>query len=1094
MKKRNIEKIVLSLIFMLTIMAQPVLAQDNIDSAPYMMPGGYTLSEEEIEYKKNLSEHIDDIESLTPNVDYVEGEFIVLTDTEEEAQDIASAYGMKLLKYDTGVATLCVDDNVQMDEILKEAASLDNNLPAVWVNGIRYADSYNDPFLSAASEHYQWQHGIVGSYDAWKYGYTGAGIKVAVLDSGVLNGHEDLPEITALGCDAQDLTGAGSAHGTHVAGIIGAIGNNGKGGSGIAPSVTLYSGCVIPNGSGNDATILAGINKAAEADVDVINMSLGGIGYTEAFDIAITRAYNKGIAVFVSSGNNGGNNYNYPATCKDAITISATNPDGSRAFFSNYGKHVELSTPGVNIYSTSSKSATSYESMSGTSQAAPVASGMAAVILGADQSIKSMPKTSGKVDALVSLMQKSATSVPSSGMGAGVPNLVKALDLPDIAQTPNAPEIIISNVDNDTKVEIKAQQECTIYYRTDGKNPTFKNGMIDTDDKTYIYNTPFVISPYININSIKAIAVNKAGLVSAVSTKTLDIDTKVTNISVLGTTNIAKGKSSQFTAQVYPLTAKNRSVTWSIYSDGSISPLDINAQKNCGVSISTSGKVTVTGSANVSSKYKVVATAKDGSNVEGSCIITITDSVKVASVKFLPNSISMKIGENKTPVVEAFCVDKTAAKLTDFVWTTNNQEVAIVDSNGLITATGEGKAVIKAVANDSSGKYATLNVTVNRLAEGLAIEGSHIVAAGRSIQLKAKITPNNVTSKAIAWSITGAEGLKISAKGRVSTTSKTPTGEYTVTAKTTDGSDKTGTFSVMVTSGGITKLSLADSKDKKVTIFREGGLINAPTAKPVYLNIDGSNKNCYEALSSNPGIVNVSCEEIEGKQAVVVSSTGVATGKSVVTVKSTDGTNKTIKINVIVNNPASKIIISLPSGKTPVVAQGKSLKLNIIAEAQYGRVSKPPVEWSVIDGGSDVTINSKGVLKASKNAATAKWYTVQAKATDGTGLVDKYSVYVCTKTTYIYILSSRNLRVKPGYTFRGMSKGKKYASVIDSNAMVRNFTCTSSNPSVVTASIKNDNKTNKCYLELACDNPGRATVTIKSYDGCKTVKYSFVVK
>lgn len=90
-----------------------------------------------------------------------------------------------------------------------------------------------------------------------------------------------------------------------MAGIIGAKAN-GSMGVGVAPDVTLYSGNVLPNGSGTDADIMSAIRAAQSRQVDIINMSLGGIGYNGSFQTVVNGAYKQGIAIFAAAGNDGG--------------------------------------------------------------------------------------------------------------------------------------------------------------------------------------------------------------------------------------------------------------------------------------------------------------------------------------------------------------------------------------------------------------------------------------------------------------------------------------------------------------------------------------------------------------------------------------------------------------------------------------------------------------------------------------------------------------------------------------------------------------------------------------------------------------------
>lgn len=1073
----------------------------DVDVTSYSMPETYVLTSEEIEEKNNLANHIAEYNALVPGINYVENEFVVLADSIDEGMTIANAYHSELEKYDAGVATIRVKEG-EMEDVLEAACSLDNNLPAVWPNFIRYTcDSedpsipeYNDPYIQATAVDYQWQHSVVGSFSAWNEGYTGKDIKVAVLDSGIFNDHEDMPDIIALGCHDEDLTGETSSHGSHVAGIIGARGNNGVGGSGIAPEAILYSGCVTPGGSGSDADIMAGINKAIAQDVDVINMSLGGIGYNGAFEVVIENAYNAGIVVFAAAGNDGGRNLQYPAGYNHAFPIAATNADYSRASFSNYGSHVKFCAPGVNIYSTSNGNPDNYEYMSGTSQATPVVSGVAAVILGAEPSLKDMEKDGKKVDALIEILQKSATKVKETEMGAGIPNLLKALNITNVSEVPVAPVIKATNTDEGIKVVLTAEKGCNIYYRLDGKNPTVKNGLVDSDGLTYLYDAEFLIEPEDIAKSIKAISVNRTGVSSAVSTAQLNYDVKVSSITVEGVTNISKGKSSQLKAYVHPDNAKNKAVTWNLYDKDGNGPLNITEQRSLGVTVSSTGKITVANNA-TGEAYIVKAESKDGNCTE-SVNIKIIDSIKIASVNYKDRAVEILTNGEATPELIASSIDGSEVESTDFVYSSSNSKVAYADENGKIHGVNAGKTVITATANDSSGKKATINVVVKRAISNISIKGSDTVVAGKSIQLNADITPVNATNKSLTWTIESAEGLKVSANGKVSTTAKTPAGEYTVTAKAKDGSEVSGTFAVNVVTNGITKLELQDKKDATVTVFRVKGTTSASVSKKVYLNIEGANADCIDVKSSNSGVVNASFNTEDSTPYVLIKSTGKTVGKSVITVRSTDGTNKQIKINVNVVNPVSKLTISLPNGKAAYVVKGKSLQLSTTFGAQYGKIVKPNVVWSVLDGNGVVSVSKSGLVKIdSKATVDGEKYTIVAKTTDGTGLEGRITVKAVNPTTYIYGLSTGGTPMPSGITFN-LVKGNSYEIPIDSDSAYLDYTCSSSNPDVSSGTIeirKNDSNENMAYFEFITYKLGKTTFTISSGDGCKSVKYTVVV-
>lgn len=250
---------------------------------------------------------------------------------------------------------------------------------------------------------------------------TGTGIKVAVVDSGVDYNHEDLDannwvntsETADDGLDndhngyVDDVYGydfMGSFftavtpdndpmdelfHGTHVAGIIAAE-NNSFGVRGIAPSATIMPVKVLDaEGYGWDATIADGIRYAADNGADIINMSLGGSQASHTMSDAVDYAQSQGVLVIAAAGNeNTFTGASYPADYSNVVSVGATNDDGYKAYFSNWGK-VDVVAPGVDILSTTPGN--QYEKLSGTSMASPHVAGVAALIA-QDSSLSNNPR------------------------------------------------------------------------------------------------------------------------------------------------------------------------------------------------------------------------------------------------------------------------------------------------------------------------------------------------------------------------------------------------------------------------------------------------------------------------------------------------------------------------------------------------------------------------------------------------------------------------------------------------------------------------------------------------------------------------------
>ena len=199
-------------------------------------------------------------------------------------------------------------------------------------------------------------------------------------------------------------------HGTHVSGTIAAEDNT-EGVIGVAPEAKIYAVKVLDKGgSGYYSDIIAGIQWAVTGpdgvegtgdEAQIISMSLGGGSDSQALHDALDEAYGKGVVVVASAGNGGDGDpydedpWNYPAAYSSVIAVGATNDIDDLAEFSTSASYLELSAPGVSIYSTMPtydvtltstgpppfRYSKNYDYMSGTSMACPHVSGTVALIL-----------------------------------------------------------------------------------------------------------------------------------------------------------------------------------------------------------------------------------------------------------------------------------------------------------------------------------------------------------------------------------------------------------------------------------------------------------------------------------------------------------------------------------------------------------------------------------------------------------------------------------------------------------------------------------------------------------------------------------------
>lgn len=1156
------------------------------------MPDSYKLSSKQMESKKSLSAHAGEISGFKAGANYAEGEVVALVESREEAEMIAEAYNAEIADFEYGVLTLKLNPDVTVAMAVKVAADMDTNMPAVWPNYYRYlmgeepvSDSgtsessdgieiemteydaeesqesveeatdtsylaVTDEYLNPRSRYYQWQHTVIGSPYAWAAGPKGQGVKVAVLDTGVAS-HSDLPTVNSLNSSA---TADSVGHGTHVAGIIGARANNGLG-AGVAPEVTLYS---YNLGAMASDDIMKGIRAAKAANVDIINMSIGGLGYSDDEQKCVNEAYDAGIAIFAAAGNDGGQNYNYPACYNHVISVAATDKNNERSSFSNYSNMVDLSAPGVDIWSTSNTNASAYVAMSGTSMACPVAAGEAAVILSANKITTSGGK---RVDDLEKLMKSNAVKA-GSGMGSGITSLTKLFGLSTAATKPNAPNITITPDDTakaqKVDVTITAPDNVTIYYTTNGKNPVFKDGKQDYNAGTKLYTAPFSISKTAKA-TVKAIAVNESGVSSAVKSVSYTLKPYVTGIVISGPKNVAKGKNIQLTATVTPTYATNKKVTWEL-RNGSGAELSADAKKS--LNISTGGKVTATKDA-VAGKYQVVVTAQDDAKKSATYEITVIDSDRVKAVKFLQDKSGTAVLKNiplelpttasydlmQNLVVEALSEGNTFTA-ADFIWTSNNTSIASVNSSGVVTAKKAGKVTITALADDSSGKKATVTVTVTQLATGLTIkapataksDGTVIakIAPGKNATFQAVFTPTWTTNKKVTWEIYDTAGKKIEAKadvsiaanGKVTAAKNAKSGVYTIKAITQDAAKKTAEAKIQVTSGIISKLTFPAKADANVKIFRIAtgytdydynfGL-NTVTIK-AKIEGAGADLTQYTVSNSNSGIagwqdISTPTEMANGNITLRITATGRAAGKTKITIASTDGSNKKLTCNVTVVNPVSAITIAPPAGGNGCLVPGKSLQLKARVESENGVISNKAVSWTMarmtnnnnkwvpvkVEPTDGIKISASGKVTADKKAKTSEIYMVQAEAKDGSGVFDQYYISVEKAATILDVyqgkVGSKKFIPSAKYTMSMIPEGYAVNCDIVSDLNQGGFTVSSSDPAVLSVSYspyQNSNGgsyVNYGYMSVATHKKGTATITVQAMDGSgKQMKFTLIVQ
>lgn len=335
----------------------------------------------------------------------------------------------------------------------------------------------NDPLYSR-----QWNYPLIQLPLAWQAAPEGGqGVGIAVMDTGLFRNTPSAsgdwhPDIDAnvdlvpgqimdyvsaeLDIDSQwgDPDGrdtnpadpgdgkaqSSSFHGTHVAGIAGAADNT-EGGIGVAPLSRILPVRVLgEGGEGNAADLIDAINWAAtRSEIDVINLSLGGLGPSQSLEAAIDRAWDNGQGklVVAAAGNQGTDEATYPAAFDNVVGVGAVDGAGERASYSNIGPSVDLVAPGgdasrdanqdnqadviISTWGTDDGGVfvPAYAGLQGTSMAAPHVAGVYALMKSVNATM-----TPGQFFAFMANGQLTSPPPNRTEYGAGMIDALKAVD------------------------------------------------------------------------------------------------------------------------------------------------------------------------------------------------------------------------------------------------------------------------------------------------------------------------------------------------------------------------------------------------------------------------------------------------------------------------------------------------------------------------------------------------------------------------------------------------------------------------------------------------------------------------------------------
>lgn len=265
----------------------------------------------------------------------------------------------KVLKENVGQNARLLE--VTDTEAAKKELKNNPNISAAEDNFVAYASFVpNDSFINSQYAVFPWwqTHGLRLT-DIWNYTTGTSGIRIALLDTGLNWNHPDLAGKNPLGYNFAESNynwGDCAGHGTFTAGVAGAVGNNGIGISGADMQAQLYEAKIVTGcGTTSDYFTMGWALDSASQwyGTKTVNISFGGYGYSSYLCQAVSNAVGRNVAVVASAGNDNTNSAAYPAACPNAIAVGATDQNGARASFSNWGwPDVYVAAPGVSILST----------------------------------------------------------------------------------------------------------------------------------------------------------------------------------------------------------------------------------------------------------------------------------------------------------------------------------------------------------------------------------------------------------------------------------------------------------------------------------------------------------------------------------------------------------------------------------------------------------------------------------------------------------------------------------------------------------------------------------------------------------------------
>jgi len=663
--------------------------------------------------------------STTVGDEYVPDEFIVKFKPEvgkKKIDKINLGHGTSIKRAGSHFMRLNVPKGKTVAQMV-EAYSRNPNVKYAEPNYIAHALMVpNDPLYNP----YQWHLDIPENEEisAW-HGDNGGGINIEPAWDIANYGKYIIAPDLAYTCfvDGYDFVNNDAhpnddnSHGTHVAGTIAQNTNNSLGVAGVA-----FDACIMPvkvlnkRGSGDYATIAAGIHFAADNGADVISMSLGGPFPSETIEDALAYAYDNGVTIIASSGNSGSNSYSCPAAY-DAyvIAVGATRYDETRASYSSYysvtnypviWQYVDITAPGgdtnvdqngdgyndgvlQNTFNPMTRNPADfgYWFFQGTSMAAPHVSGVAALVIA-----NGVTGPDNVRDVLESTAEDKGAYGWDPEYGWGIVDAYAALNY---SAVPNEPPVADAG---------------SPYSRTEDITITFNgSGSYDSDGDPLTYTWGFG-------DGSTGTSVNPTHAYTAGGTYTITLvvndgevdsepNTTIADITEVNDPPVADAGSDQ-TALVNKNVTFNGSGSYDI--DGSITTYDWNfGDGNNGTGMTTTHAYEAAGTYTAN----LTVTDDEGLNDTDTVMVTVTEEPAYPTMHVASIDMSLKTaGPNRNAIALVTIVDADGAPVGGATVEGHWSNATIDTDSGVTGVSGEVALNSDKVRNALSGTNFTFTV------------------------------------------------------------------------------------------------------------------------------------------------------------------------------------------------------------------------------------------------------------------------------------------------------------------------------------------------------------------------------------------------